>query len=336
MPIQSQNVDGRPGPRSAVKLSVAMITYNHESFIRQALESVLAQRVNFDYEIVVGEDCSTDGTRAILTDFYHRYPERIVPLLHDQNLGALRNFQATLAACRGQYLAIVEADDYWTCEDKLRRQVDFLDQHPDYAICCHRAQVRDETAGGRVDVIPSFAAGSYTIEDLIAFTFISTCTVMYRWGSVDRLPNWFLDLKLGDWPLHILVARSGKIELMDEVMAVYRMHSGGMWTSGQAIDQKYAMMYMMKALDRHLGFQYTNAIHRTFAVFYFDMAIIERLNGHRVAALRYLAASLRNGGLSLADRWRALISLLAYSVFGIRRLNRSASELKLTNGQSHE
>jgi glycosyltransferase involved in cell wall biosynthesis len=74
MPIQSQNVDRRLGRRSAVKLSVAMITYNHECFIRQALESVLAQRVSFDYEIVVGEDCSTDATRAILMDFHRRYP----------------------------------------------------------------------------------------------------------------------------------------------------------------------------------------------------------------------------------------------------------------------
>lgn len=105
---------------------------------------------------------------------------------------------------------------------------------------------------------------------------------MYRWGSVGLLPDWFLDLKLGDWPLHILVARSGKIELMDEVMAVYRMHSAGMWTSGQAIDQKYAMMRMLKALDHHLNSQYTKAIRRAFAVKYFDMAIIERLepDGH--------------------------------------------------------
>jgi glycosyltransferase involved in cell wall biosynthesis len=319
MPIQSQNEDGRPGPRGAVKLSVAMITYNHESFIGQALESVLAQHVNFDYEIVVGEDCSTDGTRAILLDFCRRYPERIVPLLHDRNIGALRNFQATLAACRGQYLAIVEGDDYWTCQGKLQRQVDFLDGHPDYAICFHRARICDETASGRVDVLPPCPAGTYTNEDLIAFNLIPTCTVMYRWGSVGRLPDWFLDQKLGDWPLHILVARSGKIMLMDEVMAVYRMHSGGIWTAAQAVNQKHAMMRMLKALDQHLNFQYTDLIQRTLAVLYFDMAIIERLNGNRMATLKHLAASLRNGRLPLAGRWRGLAALLAYSALGVKR-----------------
>ena len=96
----------------------------------------------------------------------------------------------------------------------------------------------------------------------------------------------------------------------------------GMWTSGEAIDQKYGMMRMMKTLDRHLSFQYANAIHRTYAVFYFDMTIIERLNGNRIATLRYLAASLCNGGLSLTGRWRALMALFAYSVFGIRRQKR--------------
>ena len=325
MLIQNQEAESRSGTRSSVKLSVAMITYNHASFIRQALESVLAQRVNFDYEIVVGEDCSTDETRAILADFYRRYPERIVPLLRERNMGALRNFRETLDSCRGQYLALVEGDDYWTCEHKLQRQVDFLDQHPEYAICFHRAQVRDETGSDQTGVLPQhhFKAGSYTIEDLLAENFITTCTVMYRWGSVGRLPNWFLDLKLGDWPLHILVARSGKIELMDDVMAVYRMHHGGVWTSGQAIDQKYAMMRMMNAVDRHLDFQYTDAIRRWCAGCYFDMAIIERLNGNRRATLKYLAASLRNGELSLTARWRALAALLAYCVFGFRRYDES-------------
>jgi glycosyltransferase involved in cell wall biosynthesis len=305
---------------SDIKVSVAMITYNHKRFIRQALESVLAQRVNFDYEIVVGEDCSTDETRAILTDLHRRYPERIVLLLRDRNIGALRNFQATLAACRGQYLALLEGDDYWTCESKLQRQVDFLDQHPDCALCCHRVQVRDEMGAGRDGIWPrpSFAAGSYTIENLIAENFIPTCSVIYRWGSVGLLPDWFLDLKLGDWPLHILVAQSGNIQFMDEVMAVYRMHSGGMWTSGRAIDQKHEMLRMMTALDQHMNFQYTDAIRRWRAVCYFDMAIIERLNGNRMATLKYLASSLRGGRLSLAGRWRALAALLAFSSFGIR------------------
>src|ERR1700693_1479404 len=100
-----------------MKLSVMVITYNHERFLAQALESILAQRVNFDYEIVVGEDCSTDRTRDILMDFHNRYPDRIVPLLRNANIGGPRNAMAPRAACRGQYLAVLEGDDYWTSEN---------------------------------------------------------------------------------------------------------------------------------------------------------------------------------------------------------------------------
>ena len=138
-----------------MRLSVAMITYNHERFIAQALESVLAQRVNFDYEIIVGEDCSTDGTRAIVMDFHRRYPGGIVPLLREKNIGGARNIELTLAACRGHYLAMSEGDDYWTCEDKLQRQVDFLDANPDYAICCHRVQIFDEIGTNQASIFPA-------------------------------------------------------------------------------------------------------------------------------------------------------------------------------------
>ena len=90
-----------------MKLSVMIITYNHERYISQTIESILAQRVNFDYEIVIGEDCSTDCTRAVIMDFQRRYPDRIVSLLRDRNIGAMRNFAGTIEACRGQYVAFL-------------------------------------------------------------------------------------------------------------------------------------------------------------------------------------------------------------------------------------
>jgi glycosyltransferase involved in cell wall biosynthesis len=205
-----------------MKLSVMVITYNHEAFIAQALESILAQRVNFDYEIVVGEDCSTDGTRDILMDFHLRYPERIVPLLRKQNLGAMRNLDATIAACRGQYLALLEGDDYWSCEHKLQRQVDFLDAHLDSAICCHRVRFLNQTGFAEEDVFPSLPAGAYTIEDLLKGNFVMTCSTVLRRNLIPPLPRWFAEMKLGDWPLFALVARHGTVDLMDEIMAVYR------------------------------------------------------------------------------------------------------------------
>jgi glycosyltransferase involved in cell wall biosynthesis len=108
-------------------------------FIAKAIQSVLDQRVNSDYEIVVGEDWSTYGTRAIVMDFKHPYPDRIVSLFRARNLGGGHNIVDMLAVCQSEYLALLGGDDFWTSPDKLQHQVDFLDQHREYSIrCCQR------------------------------------------------------------------------------------------------------------------------------------------------------------------------------------------------------
>ena len=299
-----------------MKLSVMMITYNHERFIAQALESVLAQRVNFDYEIVIGEDCSTDRTREILMDFCRLYPKRIVPLLRDSNVGAMRNLEATLAACRGQYLALLEGDDYWTSREKLERQVNFLDTHPGSAVCCHRVQFLHETGLAGAEVFPSLPAGAYTIEDLLRGNFVMTCSAVLRRHLVPALPLWFRKMKLADWPMFALAARNGTINLMDEVMAVYRVHAESTWSSLPAITRLGEGSRMLKALDEHLDFRYTRTIRRTLAQSYLGMACHARLNGTRTEAGKHLLNCIRNGGGRLPGSKRALAGLAAYTLIG--------------------
>jgi glycosyltransferase involved in cell wall biosynthesis len=299
-----------------MKLSVLMITYNQERFIAQALASVLAQRVNFDYEILVAEDNSTDGTRDIVLDFHRRYPGRIVPLLRDRNLGAMKNFKEALTSCRGKYLAMLEGDDYWIHEDKLQAQINFLDEHSDHAICCHRAQFVDETGGGQSRIFPTLPAGTYTIADLFDGNWVVTCSAMYRWGSVGPLPDWLLTLKMADWPLHILVGRAGKIHLMDEVMSVYRIHQGGIWSSLSYVDQLRATIEMLTALDTHLCFQYTRTIRQKLARSHFEMACNAREDGNRTETAKHLFACLRNGGWQLPGSRRTLAALAGYTLIG--------------------
>jgi glycosyltransferase involved in cell wall biosynthesis len=299
-----------------MKLSVVVITYNHERFIAQALDSILAQRVNFDYEIVVGEDCSTDSTRDILMDFHRRYPGRIVPLLRQHNLGAMPNFEAAIAACRGQYLAFLEGDDYWACEDKLQRQVDFLDTHPDFAICCHPVRFLDETSSAKADEFRFLPAGPYTLEDLLKGNFVMTCSTVLRRDLIPPLPRWFSKMKLGDWPLFALVAQHGKIELMDGVMAVYRMHSGSTWSSLPSTTRLWEGARMLRVLDKHLGFRYSDVIRETIARPYLELASTARLNGSRTQTGKYLLSCLRNGGWRLPGSRRLLAGLAAYVLIG--------------------
>jgi hypothetical protein len=328
---------------TGMKLSVAIITYNHERFIAEAIESVLAQKVDFEYEIVVGEDCSTDGTRAILMDFCRRHPDRIVPLLRDRNIGAMHNIQSTLAACRGQYLALLEGDDYWTCAEKLQRQVDFLDAHPDWAICCSRAQVKNELdvhfsmlraqtgnifparpdsppvngqdLAGLLPVSPR-AAGTYTLKDLLRENFIPTCTVVYRWSGLPRFPSWLSRSALGDVALHAMVAGESKIELLDDCTAIYRIHPGGTWSSRDRASQFRENTAVLAALNRHLGLPYNNLLGAHVARSYLDLSVAARQEGKRVESCKHVLSCLRNGGWQLPGTRRLLAGLAAYALIG--------------------
>jgi glycosyltransferase involved in cell wall biosynthesis len=299
-----------------MKLSVAMITYNHERYIGQAIESILAQSVNFDYEIVIGEDCSTDSTREIVMDFARDYPNRIVPLLRDRNLGGPRNLEATLASCRGHFVALLEGDDYWTSEDKLQKQVDFLEAHPDCALCCHRVKFLNETDPAGFCIYPTRPAGAYTIEDLLRANFVMTCSAVMRRELMYDVPRWIAEMKVGDWARSALVARHGTIELMDEIMATYRVHPGGVWTSLSPSAQLQEVARMLRLLDEHLRFQYTNTIRQTITRAYLELAMIARSNGKRMETAEHLVSYIRNGGLHVPINRRLLAGLAAYTIVG--------------------
>ncbi|MCR5356780.1 MAG: glycosyltransferase, partial [Lachnospiraceae bacterium] len=128
-----------------IKLSVIFITYNHEKYVEKALRSVCEQETDFAYEVVVGEDCSTDSTREILKRVAAEYPDKVRLLFREKNFGRpTLNVYNTTMECRGEYLAYLEGDDYWTDKFKLKKQVDFLEEHPEYIACTHDCVMIDE------------------------------------------------------------------------------------------------------------------------------------------------------------------------------------------------
>jgi glycosyltransferase involved in cell wall biosynthesis len=112
-------------------VSIKMITYNHAPFIAQAIEGVLQQKTNFPFELVIGEDCSTDGTREIVFDYKEKFPDIIRVITSEKNVGMKKNSLRVLNACRGKYFAFCEGDDYWQNPDKMQKQVDYLESHPE-------------------------------------------------------------------------------------------------------------------------------------------------------------------------------------------------------------
>jgi glycosyltransferase involved in cell wall biosynthesis len=246
-----------------IKVSVCMTTYNHEPYIAQAVESVLAQRVSFPVELVIGEDCSTDRTREIVRNLAESHPSIIRLRLPEHNEGGKANFLSTFAMCRGQYIAMLEGDDYWTSPDKLQMQVDALDSHPDWAISFHPAQCLYEDGLNGMPVYPvDWAKPVATIDDLFRANFIPTSSVLFRNRLFPAPPSWFHRLMIGDWPLHILNAAHGNIGFIPQTMSVYRVHRSGLWSSATLATRLNEVSEMFSAVDHHFGGKYAELINR--------------------------------------------------------------------------
>src|ERR1700677_971906 len=231
--IAVTEINSRPQGAPVPKVSVAMIAYNHAKFIEQAVESVMMQKTSFPFELVLSEDCSTDSTREIVLGLQKKYPDRIRLLLPDKSIAMVSNNIQTFLACTGEYVALLEGDDYWSSPDKLQKQVELLESHPEYSACAALTRVVAEDDSSEEFYIPSKRTSSrvFTTESLLRKNSIATASVMYR--NILREINFapLLHLKMTDWPLHILVSLRGPVGYIPEEMAVYRQHAGGVWTS---------------------------------------------------------------------------------------------------------
>ncbi len=227
-------------------LSVCLITYNHVNYIKQAIEGVMLQQVNFPWELIIADDCSTDGTRQIVEAWQKEYPDFIKLILQKKNVGAAQNWMDLITYPQSKYIAYFEGDDYWKEPNKLQKQVDFLEANDGYAICFHR--VYELTEGKEPELSnlnTSLNEETYTIEDLAKGNIIHTPSVVFRNGLFKEFPVWFKDSPVGDYVLHMLNARHGKIKYFPEPMAVYRRHSGGVFSSKSS---EYVYIRWLKVL----------------------------------------------------------------------------------------
>lgn len=215
-------------------VSVLMITYNHEQFIRRAIESVFAQDFDGPMELVIGEDCSTDNTRAIIEDVCKSAPIHVRLLASERNVGMHANGARTLGACRGEYLALIEGDDYWTDPEKLKIQAGLLEGSTDIVMSFHRAKIIDNRSDqpiqdkqGFQGVIPQTDPRVVTFRTLASNCSVHTATVLYRRSALPELPDWISRLPWGDWAMYLLIADKGEIKFIPRTMSEYRIHAGG-------------------------------------------------------------------------------------------------------------
>ena len=282
-----------------MKVSVHIVTYNQERYISQAIESVLMQEVDFEYEIVIGEDYSTDRTRAIVLDYADRHPDRIRPLFHNNNLGPGDNFWTTLDACRGEYIALLEGDDYWTSVEKLRHQVSLLDSHPEHAFCYHNADYVYDN-GQPAPQLPGFHLRKpvASLEDLLFPVTIPTCSVVLRAAALPSVPEWFSGLRFGDWPFWILLGQAGTVVYIEDNMAVYRVHDRGVSSSWDPLERLHGLIHMFNHVNAYLDYRFDRIICGRLSFYNLQLSAAYADRGEVDAAKRHLKQALRGRPLN--------------------------------------
>lgn len=248
-----------------VSLTVVTTSYNHEKFIEKCIQSIVSQKTNFKFELVISDDCSTDNTRAIIKKYQKKYPDIIKPIFREKNLGAMNNFIETLNSVHTKYVALCDGDDFWTDDSKLQKQYDFLEKHDDYSIVFHQTLIfYDDGSNNEETIHPNNIKSNLNLQDLIKENFIPANTVVYRWKYLkkDSLLNEFpKNVVPGDYFLHLVHANCGKIHFINKVMSSYRRQPGGMWYltskngSDTAFHIKYGEKYLRfyRSVERILG-----------------------------------------------------------------------------------
>jgi glycosyltransferase involved in cell wall biosynthesis len=238
-------------------VSVIMITYGHEAYVKKSIEMILQQECDFDFELLIANDCSPDRTDDIIIELLSIHPkaEKVKYFKHDKNLGMMANSLFAMNLASGKYVALCEGDDYWTDKLKLQLQVDFLENNLDYVMCFHAVNV-ETTQGAEGYVYPLPRKDTLFLKDIIRNHYIPTCSLMYRNFTLENgYPDWMLNSISGDIPLEILLSAHGKTKYMPIKMACYLRNPGGISHSPKQLEKmRLGYIFMYNKLLQELGY----------------------------------------------------------------------------------
>jgi glycosyltransferase involved in cell wall biosynthesis len=299
-----------------VDVSVLLVTYNHAKFVSAAIESVLEQKTSGNFEIIISEDASTDGTREIVSRAAEQ-SDRIKTLFSEHNLKSNEPVLRALRAARGRYVCLLDGDDRWLTEDKIERQAMLLDANPYAAGCFHNSLVAvgdSKTPSERRWTGPGQSPIT-TFADLWEGNPFATSAGMLRRSALDGVGNWYVNcFPITDWPLYLLAAEHGALLFVDEPVAAYRLHAGGE-VSGLARKEQLLLInrfyrQMESAEDGRWA-----GLARNGASLYFAGQANELIRGGDRAAGRLCARlALEAGGVGRSVPWRKWLALVRRSL----------------------
>lgn len=251
-------------------ISVVVTTYNHKDYIKQCLDGILMQQTNFPFEIILGEDDSTDGTKEICVEYAKTHPQIIRLFLRSRkdviyiggNPTGRYNTIECLKAAKGKYIAICEGDDYWTDPLKLQKQVDFLESNHDFSLIFHNVFILNqrEPKQDKYPMHKNLDKDIFTTEDILCQWFIPTGSIVMRNYKEFVFPDWFNHAVSGDIPLLLMWSLKGKLKYHNELMGVYRKHHQGASNTHSGYLKAFGMIYLYQNFDIMSNFKFTDKI----------------------------------------------------------------------------
>ena len=311
-------------------VSVCCLTYNHEKTVAQALDSIISQKTDFPFEIIVHDDASTDKTQDIIRDYARRYPEIIKPVLQTENKMKQCNIEKTYICplVKGKYVAVCEGDDFWTDDSKLQLQVDYMEKNPDCTMTFHA--VNQLNSDGSIMPYRPLKEDTDVLCDLIikrGGMFCPSASLVLRADVFTQWPDFRSMADVYDYPRQILSAYRGKVFYLDRIMACYRYGSSGSWTD--KIKEKTDFQHVenetawLEEFNRYSHGAYENAINYHFAHLWFTEYRKNLEKGSQKKAKQYIKK------LSFKEGMVFRVFLLMFSVFG-KRTNKIWELLKRT------
>ena len=257
-----------------ILVSINCITYNHEKYIEQALQSFLSQKTNFKFEILVHDDASVDNTRKIIEKYKDKYPEIIKPIyqIENQYQKGKRVLHLNQSRAKGKYIAICEGDDYWTDVNKLQKQVDFMEKHSDCSLTVHGSFfVNAATDKIQSEYYPSKQSRYFSVEEIIRGDggLFMTNSMVFKSEYKDDKPDFLISAPIGDYPLTINLALKGKVYYMHEIMSAYRLNAPGSWSErinsneSRIIEHLEKVIVMLDKLNLYTESIYAGVIRET-------------------------------------------------------------------------
>ena len=261
---------------SEVMVSVYCAAYNHEKFIRDTLEGFVTQKTNFPFEVIVHDDASTDGTAQIIREYAEKYPTIIKPIYqtvnqYSQGINIVQTH--IIPVVSGKYVAVCEGDDYWCDCNKLQKQLDFLESHPEYSACVHNTRKYNMNTG-KETLFRTDGEQDLTIAHMIAHpgTSCHTSSFFYRVEYLRNRPAFVHSgCSVGDYPMTIYLTMEGKVRYFPDVMSFYRQFTKGSWTNRMLVDKNMAIrsqeqfVGMLKMADEYSEGRYHEAFERAIA-----------------------------------------------------------------------